>query len=409
MSGLRLPPIPVYIALTVVGELAFMTFATVSSVYRINEAGLDPLQLVLVGTVLELTVFIAEVPTGVIADVYSRRLSIVVGFTLVGAGFILEGAMPVFVTILLAQVVWGIGFTFTSGATQAWLADELGEPSEAGAVFVTAAKYESIGALLGIGLSVALATIHLGLSLIAGGLIFVMLALFLAMTMGEHGFTRTPSNERGNWSSMVGVLSTGSRAVSLNRVLMALVAVQLFFGMSSEPFDRLWAKHALHVFEFPSLAGLPSIAWFGAVQAASAIGGAIVIATMERAIPIDREWAPRAALSIANALMIGATAVFALTGDFAIAVSMIVIIYVLHRVNEPFTTVWLNRHCESEYRATVFSLHEQANSLGQVAFGPPMGLLANRRGLRFTLVGTALLLIPAQLLYLVRDVDHGRD
>ena len=91
------------------------------------------------------------------------------GFALVGVGFILEGSVPIFASILLAQIVWGIGFTFTSGAIQAWLADEIRDDSETARVFVKAAKYESIGALVGIGVSVALATIYVGLSLIVGG------------------------------------------------------------------------------------------------------------------------------------------------------------------------------------------------------------------------------------------------
>ncbi len=91
--------------MAVFGEMAFLTFATVSSVYRITEASLDPLQLVLVGTAPEVTVFLFEVPTGVVADVYSRKLSLIIGFAFMGAGFILEGALPLFATILAAQVV----------------------------------------------------------------------------------------------------------------------------------------------------------------------------------------------------------------------------------------------------------------------------------------------------------------
>ena len=261
MTRLQLPPVPVFITMTVIGEMAFMTFATVSSVYRITEAELDPLQLILVGTVLELAVLLAEVPTGMIADVCSRRLSIIVGFALVGAGFILEGSVPIFASILLAQVVWGIGFTFTSGAIQAWLADELRDDSATARAFVKAAKFESIGALVGIGLSVALATIYVGLSLIVGGVMFVLLAVFLSVTMNERGFTRTPARGRDNWKSMASVLRTGLRAVSLNRLLMALVAIQIFFGMSSEPFDRWWAKHALDMFDFPRVADLDPVLW----------------------------------------------------------------------------------------------------------------------------------------------------
>jgi hypothetical protein len=49
-----------------------------------------------------------------------RRLSIVIGTILIGLGFIIEGSVPIFRMIVLGQVLWGIGYTFTSGATQAW-------------------------------------------------------------------------------------------------------------------------------------------------------------------------------------------------------------------------------------------------------------------------------------------------
>ena len=65
---------------------------TVLAVYYVTAAGVDPLQLVLVGTVLEAAYLLFEIPTGVIADVYSRRLSIILGYLIVGVAFVLEGA-----------------------------------------------------------------------------------------------------------------------------------------------------------------------------------------------------------------------------------------------------------------------------------------------------------------------------
>jgi DHA3 family tetracycline resistance protein-like MFS transporter len=47
----------------------------VISVYRIEVVGLDPLRLVLLGTALEVTVLICEVPNSVLADTYGRRRS----------------------------------------------------------------------------------------------------------------------------------------------------------------------------------------------------------------------------------------------------------------------------------------------------------------------------------------------
>ena len=75
---------------------------TASMVYQVTVAQLSPLQLVLVGTTLEASVFLFEVPTGVVADVYSRRLSIIIGTVLIGLGFLLEGSLAIFWTILLA-------------------------------------------------------------------------------------------------------------------------------------------------------------------------------------------------------------------------------------------------------------------------------------------------------------------
>lgn len=49
------------------------TMVTVNLVYMVEVAGLDPLQMVLVGTVLELSAFLFEIPTGVLADRVSRR------------------------------------------------------------------------------------------------------------------------------------------------------------------------------------------------------------------------------------------------------------------------------------------------------------------------------------------------
>ena len=110
MYGLR--PYPVYLFISGASGLFFMLYATIASVYRIQTVGLNPLELVLVGTALELAILIFEVPTGVLADIYGRRRSVIVGFLLIGVGFSFEGAVPVFAAVLTAQLIWGVGYTF---------------------------------------------------------------------------------------------------------------------------------------------------------------------------------------------------------------------------------------------------------------------------------------------------------
>ena len=82
-------PQPVYYLLGGGTSFLLVLAFTLSQVYHVTVVGLSPLQLVLVGTVLEATCFLFEIPTGVVADLYSRRLSVVIGLMLLGAGMLL--------------------------------------------------------------------------------------------------------------------------------------------------------------------------------------------------------------------------------------------------------------------------------------------------------------------------------
>ncbi|NLY31403.1 MAG: MFS transporter [Firmicutes bacterium] len=120
------PAYKIYLIYAGVSAFLFEMVFTVNELYRIEIAGFNAMQLVLVGTALELSTFLFEIPTGVLADLKSRKLSVVIGLCLIGLGFFLEGLFPNFLFIFLSQVVWGIGYTFTSGADEAWITDELG-------------------------------------------------------------------------------------------------------------------------------------------------------------------------------------------------------------------------------------------------------------------------------------------
>ena len=66
-----------------------------SIVYHLEVVQLDAFQLVLVGTVLETSCFLFEIPTGVVADLYSRRRSVLIGMFLYGLGFLMGGCATV--------------------------------------------------------------------------------------------------------------------------------------------------------------------------------------------------------------------------------------------------------------------------------------------------------------------------
>lgn len=128
---------------------------------------LDAFQLVLVGTVQETSCFLFEMPTGVVADLYSRRRSVLIGMFLYGLGFLMEGALPWFAPVLLAQVVWGCGDTFITGALEAWIASEE-EDKPIDKVFLRGSQMGQIGGVLGVVLGTLLGNINLQMPLILG-------------------------------------------------------------------------------------------------------------------------------------------------------------------------------------------------------------------------------------------------
>ena len=249
-----------------VGALSWTTTA----VYLVREVGMSPLQLVLTGTALEVSYFIFEIPTGVVADLYSRRISLVIAAVISGLAMIMTGAVPTVAAILVAAAIWGAGWTFRSGAEDAWLADEIG-PERLGLVYQRAAQLERVTGLLGIGAAVGLALVDLQLPLLAAGAVTLVLAAFLAVAMPEHGFVKPERTQRGQVREAMATARTGARLVRSHRVLLLVLGIGFVVGMWAEGFDRLWEAHLLLEVGLPELAGLGDVAWFGLIGAGTLV------------------------------------------------------------------------------------------------------------------------------------------
>ena len=108
-----------YCAVTSLRSLIIQMVFTLNTIYYVTTAELNALQLVLIGTILEGTILLFELPTGFIADLYGRKRLMVIGIGLIGLAHLLEGGMLEFWSIAVASALWDIGWTFISGAEQA--------------------------------------------------------------------------------------------------------------------------------------------------------------------------------------------------------------------------------------------------------------------------------------------------
>lgn len=390
----RLDAYRAYLFFEGASALFFSMIFTVNLVYQVEMVKLNPLQLVLVGTLLEIVCFFGEIPTGIVADMYSRRLSIIVGFLLVGLGFLLEGSIPRFEAVLLAQVIWGVGATFLSGATQAWISDEIGE-SRANRAFLRASQVGNISALAGTLVSVVLASIQVNVPVIVGGALLVTLGVFLILVMPEQGFNPRAAEDRTTWQQMAGTLRSGMAMVRLRPALLSILVIGAVYGMSSEGFDRLWTPHLLQDFTLPRPWGIAPVTWFGLISAVSLLLNATVMQVIWQKADIESHGGAAQILFTCYALLIMAVVAFGLAGNFVTGLVTYLAATVVRGVAGPVYTAWVNQRLEPQVRATVISMSSQFNSFGQIAGGPAVGAIGAVISLRAALVVTGLALSPA--------------
>lgn len=384
----------VFIAMSFAYGMFSTVVFTISQIYRVITVGLSPIQLVLVGTVLEASVFIFEIPTGVLADIYSRRLSVIIGVFLVGLGMMVEGLAPLFAVVLLSQLVWGFGWTFISGAREAWLADEVGVDA-AGALYLRGMQLRQVGSLLGIPLGVFLGKIAYNLPFLVGGGLFLVLGIFLVLFMPENGFQRAPSEQRQTWASLTATLRTGAQLIRSQPTLLTIMAIGLIGGLYSEGYDRLGDAHWIENFAFPSLGLLDMVAWFGVIRAGKIILAIIATGIANRKLDTADNHTLVRALQVINLLIIAGILAFAITGQFVIALVAAWLVAPLRITYNPLETAWVNRHVDSKVRATVLSTFGQVSALGEILGGPFAGAIGTLRSLRAALISAALILLPA--------------
>ncbi len=386
----------IYLLFVTITALAFTTFATLSAIYRFQTAQLNPFELILIGTVLELTVFLFEVPTGIVADLYSRRRSVIIGMVLIGCGFILEGAIPILTFMLLAQVIWGLGATFESGAIEAWITDESSE-AEAADLFLRGTQIAQLVSFLGIGLSVALAQFYLGLPMIIGGIAYLGLALFLTFKMPENKFKPQLNSDHSLLRNLKNSFQAGIGAAKQKPELFTLFIITAILGASSETFDRLNEAHFIADIGMPSV--FTPVIWFGLISAGSSIFVILLIERVRRRVDVSSQLVlTRALFGITIALAISVFG-FAVAGNFLLALVFYMSAILFRTLNRPLFTTWLNQKLASETRATVMSMNAQMDALGQITGGPLLGLVAQAYGMPLAFVVAAFILLPAIWLY----------
>ena len=399
----RLPATSVYYALEFL--LRLPTWVAVA-VYLVRELHFSPLQLVLMGTAMEAAVFLFEVPTGVVADTYSRRLSLIVGYLGMGVAWMLLGVFSAPWAIIAVWAFWGVSYTFTSGAYQAWITDEVGVEN-VGRVFLKGSRIGYAGAVVGLIGQVALALVSLRVAVIAGGVPTVVCGLLCILLMPETGFRRRPRAERGSALAEMRATAVGGARYAWAPVILLLVGVEVFTGMSSEAFDRLKEAHFLRDVGLPTVGQLDAVVWFGIFWLVGMVLGFVATGRLIKRFERGGSRVVASSLFAVTVMEMAAMFVFAVTGSTWVAIVGLLGVFLARNLAYPLYTIWLNEQIrDSSVRATVLSISGQANAIGQAAGGPGLGVIGNVWGIRAALCAGAAVIAPALGLY-GRALRHG--
>jgi MFS transporter, DHA3 family, tetracycline resistance protein len=378
-----------------------ISYATIM-VYWVTSGRLNPLQLLLLGTGLELSYFVCQLPTGLLADLVSRRLCVIVGLFIVGLAQVMTSLSASFGNLLAAQVVLGLGAALGDGAQEAWIADELGTEQMTG-VYLRATQLGLLATVAGSLLSGLIAAGGLELPVRTGGALICLLAVVVALVMPERNFhpAATASGLRvaGIARQASGMLAdqvrSARRAIVAVPGLLLLFGMTLFAGLWSESFDRLWGAFLLRDIKFPRIGGLHPATWFSLLACAVAL---LALGSTELARRRTERLGPDSVVGglLVVTLAIGAAvAVMATRHAFVAAVAGYLAVSVLRPVIDPLLTGWLVGRIEPQVRATVLSAKDMFDSAGQIIGGPMIGVIGTLASIRVALLAGAAAMAPA--------------
>jgi len=387
----------------------FFSLATVTyGVYAVRHGHLEAYELLLIGTAMELAIFITEVPTGIIADRYTRKGSILIGLFVMSASIAIVGLSPTFTGIGLGMFSWGIGYSFISGAQEAWLSDEVGE-TKANKAFIKAAQWQMTGGVFSIIPSIILAGINPHLPFITAAVFYALLMVFLSVHMHEKGFIRSGNNVKrslsifpdGFWSRLkgnnlmlIGIVTSICIAVTMETSMRFMPHVMLNLqNMPSIPFMNYIT------FGTSSNAESSELGWFGIIEGGGYLSALLGTFCVGKLVNTERLTSISRALTLLTLLASLSALLFGTANGFLVALFSYWLLIAVEESMYPIRIAFVNRGVQSSERATLISIINQATSFGEMSTGPIMAIVSVSKSVSFALITSAAASVSASLLF----------
>lgn len=408
MTGARI--IRTYMTLAGLYTLAASLIWSVNTLFLLD-AGLTISEVFIANALFSAGMVLFEIPTGVVADTLGRRVSYLLSVVILAGTTVLyllaaqaEAGVVVFGGV---SILMGLGFTFYSGALEAWLVDALNAPAvnHEGAldhVFARGQQVSGAAMLVGTISGGLLGQLDLAVPFLTRSALLVVVFLIASTMMHDIGFTTRRLHLKEIPAAMaeqarVGV-TFGWRQRGL-RLLMVSAAIRAtFFG---------WAFYAAQPY-FLELLQRDAIWVVGLVTAGVSVSTIVGNQIVE---VLSKRCGRRSTLLLwATTASTIASVVIGVTSTFAVAVGALFVVAAAMGVMMPVRQSYLHQVTASDHRATVVSFDAMVASVGGVGGQLGLGAVADDRGFSSGyVVGGAFTTLAIPVLWLLRRADEPAD
>jgi MFS family permease len=364
-----------YYVLTAGNTLAASLIWGINTIFLLD-AGLSNFEAFAANACFTAGMVLFEIPTGVVADRWGRRASFLCGtLTLAattGLYVLLWQLHSPFVWWAIVSALLGLGFTFFSGATEAWLVDALTITRFEGQLETVFARGQLVIGVMTLSGSVAggfLAQLtNLGVPYLARAVVLVVMFVVALIMMHDLGFT--PARGKRPMAEMKMILNSsvehGMRVPAVRAIMLAGmfsggIGIYVFYALQPHLLN-LWGNQKAY-----GIAGLVA----ALVAAAQILSGFLT--------PLIRRAFQRrtSALLTLEALAVVMLALIGLVGNFWVVIVLIMLWAFAAYVGTPIRQAYLNGMIPSKERATILSFDSLINSTGGIVAQPLLGKSAD--------------------------------
>ena len=365
----------VYLTLTLFNTLAASFIWGINTLFLLD-AGLSATAAFTANALFTAGMVLFEVPTGVVADTWGRRASYLLGSVTLAVSTVLywlawQAEAP-FWAWAVTSVLLGLGFTFFSGATEAWLVDALKFTGFKGNLETVFAKGQIVGGVAMLSGSVLGGLVaqwtNLGVPYLLRGLALLVTFVVAFLYMRDWGFVPKPGKHP---VLEMGQVVRGSVRYGLgNRpVRWMMLAAPFTFGVGIYAFYAM-QPYLLELYgdeQAYSIAGLAA-----AIIAGAQIAGGMVAPQVRRLFRNRTS-----ALLTGLVIEVGLLTLLGLATAFWVAVGLLVLWGLTAAASLPIRQAYINGLIPSEQRATVLSFDNLLGSSGGVVIQPALGKVAD--------------------------------